>query len=354
MIFALGVFSAGLVSLLSLPAFWRRALRLSRNRLEMQMPLSMDEIVAERDQLRAEFAAERRRIEQRLEAAGGQRAADMGELGRRAIRTSALESNLTDLTTAHQTLTAQFNDATRAMHEANGEAGALAIALHDETSVHDNTRDLLNALKRDHHALREQTQELNAAFAAADAKAQALNLYNTSLETDLGDRHNALRLAEERAATLATGLQTARAERDAQATRLANVQARNESEMERSARLQSALDDARAGAEKTLAAQREAARAIEAADRARANAEDRTATLMQRLEDAGSAARKSERDAADRIEALRSEIAALKGALDAARARPSAGDDEALRRAIAEIGAKVLQTSRSVDAPAAE
>ncbi|HEY8578608.1 MAG TPA: hypothetical protein VIL72_01885, partial [Beijerinckiaceae bacterium] len=68
MIFALGFLSAGLLSLLFLPAFWRRAMRLSRRRLEMQMPLSMDEIVAERDQLRAEFAAERRRLEQAHEA----------------------------------------------------------------------------------------------------------------------------------------------------------------------------------------------------------------------------------------------------------------------------------------------
>ena len=54
-----------------------RALRLSRRRLEMQMPLSMDEIVAERDQLRAEFAVDRRRIEQAAEALQLARAKDM-------------------------------------------------------------------------------------------------------------------------------------------------------------------------------------------------------------------------------------------------------------------------------------
>ena len=69
MIFALGFFVAGLLALLFLPAVQRRAARLAARRLEMQLPLSMDEIVAERDQLRAEFAVERRRIEQKLEAA---------------------------------------------------------------------------------------------------------------------------------------------------------------------------------------------------------------------------------------------------------------------------------------------
>ena len=57
MVFALGFLLCGLLTLLFLPAFWRRAVRLSVRRVEMQMPLSMSEIVAERDQLRAERQA---------------------------------------------------------------------------------------------------------------------------------------------------------------------------------------------------------------------------------------------------------------------------------------------------------
>src|ERR1700744_3800620 len=96
MIFALGFLVAGLLTLMFLPAFWRRAVRLSRRRLEMQMPLSMAEIVAERDQLRAEFASERRRIEQGSEAVLADRAHDMGELGRRARLIAALDSELAE------------------------------------------------------------------------------------------------------------------------------------------------------------------------------------------------------------------------------------------------------------------
>ncbi|HWG05626.1 MAG TPA: hypothetical protein VG271_11480, partial [Beijerinckiaceae bacterium] len=58
------------------------------------MPLSMTEIVAERDQLRAEFASERRRIEQRADALLAGRAQDMGELGRRARLIGELEADL--------------------------------------------------------------------------------------------------------------------------------------------------------------------------------------------------------------------------------------------------------------------
>ena len=52
----------------------------------------MTEIVAERDQLRAEFAIERRRIEQRSEVLLTERARDMGELGRRARLIAELDS----------------------------------------------------------------------------------------------------------------------------------------------------------------------------------------------------------------------------------------------------------------------
>jgi len=82
MIFALGFLVAALFGLLFLPAVQRRAARLAGRRLEMLLPLSMEEIVAERDQLRAEFAVERRRIEQKLEAAGDAQAQHMGEIGR--------------------------------------------------------------------------------------------------------------------------------------------------------------------------------------------------------------------------------------------------------------------------------
>ena len=94
--FALGFLCAALLALFFLPAFWRRAARLSARRIEMQMPLTMAEITAERDQLRAEHAVRERRIEIKNEELGRARAADLGELGRRAARIVSLEGGLAD------------------------------------------------------------------------------------------------------------------------------------------------------------------------------------------------------------------------------------------------------------------
>ena len=66
---ALGFLLASLLALMVAPAFWRRAVRLTRRRIEMTMPMSASDIQADKDQLRAEFAIELRRVEVALEKA---------------------------------------------------------------------------------------------------------------------------------------------------------------------------------------------------------------------------------------------------------------------------------------------
>jgi chromosome segregation ATPase len=60
---ALGFLVATLLALLVLPAVWRRAVRLTTKRIEGAIPVSVAEIQADKDQLRAEFAMAARRLE---------------------------------------------------------------------------------------------------------------------------------------------------------------------------------------------------------------------------------------------------------------------------------------------------
>src|SRR5512136_674294 len=94
MYFALGFLVAELVTLLFLPAFWRRALRLSMRRLQMLAPMSMEEVIAERDLLRAEFAVRERRLEQEMEAIKASKAYDLAAIGRHAARVADFETRL--------------------------------------------------------------------------------------------------------------------------------------------------------------------------------------------------------------------------------------------------------------------
>jgi chromosome segregation ATPase len=94
MFFALGFLTAGLLALIAFPAVNARAERLARRRIEAQFPLSITELTAEKDHLRAEFAVLQRRLERKAEEALAEKHDSMEELGRRAVRVEALETEL--------------------------------------------------------------------------------------------------------------------------------------------------------------------------------------------------------------------------------------------------------------------
>ena len=66
--FTLGFLCSALLALMIAPAIWRRAVVLTRNRIESSVPLTLNEIQADKDQLRAEFAMSTRRLEVNLES----------------------------------------------------------------------------------------------------------------------------------------------------------------------------------------------------------------------------------------------------------------------------------------------
>ncbi|HEY0918220.1 hypothetical protein [Devosia sp.] len=68
MYFVLGALLAGLAALIVMPAVWKRAVRLTKKRIEAATPITMAEFRADKDQLRAEFALSTRRLEMNVEA----------------------------------------------------------------------------------------------------------------------------------------------------------------------------------------------------------------------------------------------------------------------------------------------
>ena len=67
MFFGIGFLVASLFGLVLIPLVHNRAVRLTMRRLEAATPLSMAEIQADKDQLRAEFAMSTRRLELSVE-----------------------------------------------------------------------------------------------------------------------------------------------------------------------------------------------------------------------------------------------------------------------------------------------
>lgn len=67
MYFGLGFLAACLLGLLVADAVWRRAVRLTTKRIQAALPLSLTDIKADRDQLRADFAMSARKLEVTVE-----------------------------------------------------------------------------------------------------------------------------------------------------------------------------------------------------------------------------------------------------------------------------------------------
>ncbi len=61
--FLLGFLVAGFLALIIAPAIWRRAVFLTRKRIESSIPLTANELQAEKDKLRAEHAIAQRKVE---------------------------------------------------------------------------------------------------------------------------------------------------------------------------------------------------------------------------------------------------------------------------------------------------
>ncbi len=91
MYFALGLLAAGLLALAIMPAVWRRAVRLTKKRIEAATPITMAEFRADKDQLRAEFALSTRRLEMNVEALRRRLSEQLRDVNRKRTEVGAIK-----------------------------------------------------------------------------------------------------------------------------------------------------------------------------------------------------------------------------------------------------------------------
>src|SRR5205807_7383561 len=94
MFFGLGFLAASLVALAIIPFVHARAVRLTIRRLEAATPLSMAEIQADKDQLRAEFAMSTRRLEMSVDQLKTKTTTQLAELGKKTDTINRLKIDL--------------------------------------------------------------------------------------------------------------------------------------------------------------------------------------------------------------------------------------------------------------------
>jgi chromosome segregation ATPase len=192
MFFALGFLTASLLALILLSAVWHRAVRLTTKRIEGAIPVSMAEIQADKDQLRAEFAMSTRRLETSVEQLKLKTTEQFAELGRKndtirrlkteteekSARVSALEAQERNLRDKLASTEEELSVKSRELHEAEAqlarktnELAEAARSISDRTSESDSRRLEVQALEGQCSTLKERIAGLEKEVAAAEERA---------------------------------------------------------------------------------------------------------------------------------------------------------------------------------------
>ena len=312
MMFTLGVLTTGLLALAALPAIWSRAVRLSTARLSRLVPLSSDEIAAERDHIRAAHAVELRRTEQRLERVDAARAALLSEEGRLKTRVVGLEQEGALARDRIGVLEAEAKDLRWDLNVAWANDGAGALALHAATELAQRRWLEAAVLERDQQRLEQQVDQHRGSLAALETRLLGANTRNEDLGQDLAALRRELDRGGERLSIVETEREGARAAASTIATQRDDVATRLAARDHEVEILTHELDFMR---EQAASAERRSADAAQAAEKLQIRLD------AVRAEQASSAEASSagDRQRIAAMEALRADRAALAVALTAAR-----------------------------------
>src|SRR6202165_827888 len=125
----LGFFAASLVALAIIPFVHARAVRLTMRRLEAATPLSMAEIQADKDQLRAEFAMSTRRLEMSVDQLKTKTTSQLAELGKKGDVINRLKVEVGEKTATIFALEARDKALKDQLHATEDELTAKTTAL---------------------------------------------------------------------------------------------------------------------------------------------------------------------------------------------------------------------------------
>ena len=175
MYFGIGFLVAALLALMFFPLVHNRAVRLTVRRLEAATPLTIAEIRADKDQLRAEFAMSTRRLEMSVEQMKSRATSQLAELGKKSDFVNQLKKELGEKTAAYFALEARdkalaeqlrateqefalktgaLREAERAMSDKEAELAKLVGELGDQSIAADAQRIELAALRTQVEAMK--------------------------------------------------------------------------------------------------------------------------------------------------------------------------------------------------------
>ena len=205
MYFGIGFLVAALLCLLFVPLVHNRAVRLTMKRLEAATPLSIAEIRADKDQLRAEFAMSTRRLEMSVEKMKTKTTSQLAELGKKTDAINQLKKELGEKTATIFALEARdktlreqlrateeefeiksssLREAERHLADKEAELSKLLGELGEQSLIADSQRTEISAFRTQVEAMKVSVADYERAVAETE---QRLTRERADAEAVAGD-----------------------------------------------------------------------------------------------------------------------------------------------------------------------
>jgi chromosome segregation ATPase len=191
MFVGIGFLVAGLLVIGVIPLVHTRAVRLTMRRLEALTPLSMAEIQADKDQLRAEFAMSTRRLEMSVEQMKAKTTNQLADIGKKSDAIGRLKIELGEKNAALLALEAKDRQVTEELHSVREELAAKAGTLDDMHRAFSETQSELSQISGSFHESSVTADSQRVELVAARAHGEVLKgqIANYAKETkDLRER----------------------------------------------------------------------------------------------------------------------------------------------------------------------
>lgn len=208
MYLAIGFLVAMLLALMLAPLVHNRAVRLTTKRLEAATPLSMAEIQADKDQLRAEFAMSARRLEMSVDQLKNKTTSQFAEIGKKTDAINRLKLELAEKNAAIETLearekavqeqlrtteqdfaakTEELRSAESALAEKQAELARINAELNERSTLADTRQVELVALHTKIEELQARGGEAEKEFAATRSRLEAQRGESASTTRELDE-----------------------------------------------------------------------------------------------------------------------------------------------------------------------
>lgn len=194
LIFTLGFLAAVLLALMVAPTIWRRAVYLTRKRIEAALPLSINELNAEKDKLRAEHALAVRRVEMQVYALREEGSRQKIFIEEQGDRLRDLEKKLAASDAKGAELQGEVESLKERVHELTTELSDTSVALESTRTELDTRSGELKTARSEiedrDRRLQEKADELETAdrrIKAHRAEVTERDAHIEMLKTQIGE-----------------------------------------------------------------------------------------------------------------------------------------------------------------------